>query len=63
MIGLWIGLGIGLAILVVALALIINKADWHLVAHLAKEKILKETLLLQSTTLEEIDSKSSINQK
>ena len=63
--GLYMGLSTGLVILVAALILIVWKADWQRIAHLAKENYLKECLLVSvkgrySTLamLEELDSSS-----
>lgn len=45
LLGLWIGLASGLSILLLSLTMIINKADWLLIAAQAKQNFLKETTL------------------
>ena len=44
--GLWMGNCVGLTVLVIALFAIICKADWEEISMRAKEKILKEALLM-----------------
>lgn len=48
--GLWIGLSVGLVILILALSLIVRKADWFRVARVAKEKYLRESTFYRSST-------------